>query len=292
MSAQRELSHSQNFIRKSELVNDLLGITNINTEDLVIEIGPGKGIITRELVKRANQVIVVEKDSRFIADLSVHNSQDNLQVVNSDFLEWQLPRGKYKVFSNIPFNYTADIINKLTSASNLPTDIYLIMQEAAAFRFAGQPYQDNSLASTLIGIDFTVEVMRKISRESFEPRPNVEIVFVHFAKHQTPRMLSEERQLFRDFVVYGYTKWTPSVLESFKEVFTNRQRSIIGKSQKLIGVKPTELTTDQWIGLFKTFRQYVSEDKKDLVHGGEERLKQKQSKLEKSYRTREKRMIQ
>lgn len=292
MSSQRELSHSQNFIRKSELVNDLLGITNINSEDLVIEIGPGKGIITRELVKRANHVISVERDPRFIADLSLHNSQDNLQVVNSDFLEWQLPSGKYKVFSNIPFNYTADIINKLTSAANLPTDIYLIMQEAAAFRFAGQPYQDNSLASTLIGIDFTVEVLRKISRESFEPRPNVQIVFVHFAKHQTPRILSEERQLFRDFVVYGYTKWTPSVLESFKEVFTNRQRSIIAKSQKLIGVKPTELTIDQWIGLYKTFRQYVSEDKKDLVHGGEERLKQKQSKLEKSYRTREKRMIQ
>ncbi len=292
MSSQRELSHSQNFIRKSELVNELLGITNINTEDLVIEIGPGKGIITRELVKRANHVIVVERDSRFIADLSLHNSQDNLQVVNSDFLEWQLPHGKYKVFSNIPFNYTADIINKLTSATNLPTDIYLIMQEAAAFRFAGQPYQDNSLVSTLIGIDFTVEVKRKISRESFEPRPNVEIVFVHFAKQQTPRMLSEERQLFRDFVVYGYTKWAPSVLESFKEIFTNRQRSIIAKSQKLDGLKPTELTTDQWVGLFKTFRQYVSEDIKNLVYGSEKRLKQKQSKLEKSYRTRERRMTQ
>ena len=278
MSSQRELEHSQNFIRRPELVRELLGLTKIGPNDLVVEIGPGKGVITRELLKRAGRVIAVERDPRFAEELSLLNSQGNFQLVIGDFLEWQLPQDKYKVFSNIPFNYTADIVNKLTSSDDLPTDIYLIMQEAAAHRFAGVPYHENPLISILIGFDFSVQILREIDRESFEPKPNVNVVFVHFdryARSQMPRSLipEDERQLFRDFVVYGYTQWAPTVLESFSEVFTKRQRSIIAKSQKLEDLKPTDLTIDQWTGLFKTFREYVSELKKHRVRGSEKRLK-------------------
>lgn len=286
MSTQRLVEHSQNFIRRPELVRRLLGLTNISHADLVVEIGPGKGMITRELVKQAGEVIAIERDQRFIQDLSFLNKQRNFCLVVGDFLEWRLPQTQYKIFSNIPFNYTADIVNKITSSNILPTDIYLIMQEQAAHRFIGRPYHENSLISTLIALDFVVEIQYKINRESFEPKPNVDIVFVHFESHSNPGIRDEERQLFRDFVVYGYTQWAPSVLDSFKNVFSSRQRSIIAKSQKLEGLKPTELTIDQWIGLFKAFRQFVSESKKQIVRGSEAHLKKQQNKLQKSYRTR------
>lgn len=291
MSSLRKLEHSQNFICRPELVRELLELTQISASDLVVEIGPGKGMITRELLKRAGHVIAVERDSRFEEELSLLNTLGNFQLVIGDFLEWQLPQDEYKVFSNIPFNYTADIVNKLTSSDNLPTDIYLIMQEAAALRFAGVPYHTNSLISILIAIDFSVRILRKIDRSSFEPKPNVNVVFVHFDRCARLQIPENERQFFRDFVVYGYTQWAPTVLESFREVFTKRQRSIIASSQKLEGLKPADLTIDQWARLFKTFREYVNESKGRCVHGSEKRLKKQQNKLDKSHRTCERRIL-
>lgn len=292
MSSQRELWHSQNFIRRAELVEELLALTDIGSHDLVVEIGPGRGVITRELVKRAGRVIAVEQDSGFAEELSRLDAQASFELAICDFMEWQLPQEKYKVFSNIPFNYTADIVNKLTSAENLPTDMYLVMQEDAALRFAGMPYQKNSLISTLIKLDFSVKILRKLDQENFEPRPNVNVVFVHFDRHATSQMPmalipEDERQIFRDFVVYGYTQWSPTVLEAFTRIFTERQRAIIAKSQKLEGLKPTDLTFDQWIGLYKSFRTYVSEGKKQRVRGSEKQLRSQQEKISRSHRTRQ-----
>lgn len=287
MSSQRQLKHSQNFIRRPELVRELLELTNIGLHDLVIEIGPGKGIITRELVKKAGRVIAIERDPVLAKELSLLNTQGDFQLVVKDFLEWQLPEEPYKVFSNIPFNYTADIVSKLTNSDALPTDIYLIMQKAAAHRFAGMPHKKNTLVSTLIGIDFSVRILHKIDRDSFVPKPGVDIVFVHFSKHVNELIPDKQRLLLRDFIVYGYTQWALTVLEAFKKVFSRRQRQIISKSLNVEDLKPSDLTIEQWLELFNTFCKYTSEDKKRVVQGSEGRLSKQQTKLSKNHRTRE-----
>jgi 16S rRNA A1518/A1519 N6-dimethyltransferase RsmA/KsgA/DIM1 with predicted DNA glycosylase/AP lyase activity len=160
------------------------------------------------------------------------------------------------------------------------------MQEAAAHRFAGMPYERNSQISILLAVDFAIEMMRKISRDYFEPQPNVSIVFAHFAKRSAPLISKKVRQDFRDFVVYGYNKWAPTVLDAFRDIFSKKQLSVIGRTQNLTGLKPSDLTVDQWIELFSTFREYVSEDKKSRVYGSEKQLRKTQAKLTKLHRTR------
>ncbi|MFH1032033.1 MAG: rRNA adenine dimethyltransferase family protein [Chloroflexota bacterium] len=287
MSPERELKHSQNFIRQPGVVRELLGLSNINLRDLVIEIGPGKGMITRELLKQAGRVIAVERDAKFAEELSSLNIRGNLQLVICDFLKWQPPQEEYKVFSNIPFNYTADIVGKLTSSDNLPTDIYLIMQEAAAYRFAGMRYYKNSQVSILTAVDFEVRIIRKIGRDYFEPRPKVSIVFAHFDRRPRPLVPGKDQQHFRDFVIYGYNQWAPTVLEAFSKIFSKKQLSIITRLQNLEGLKPSDLTLDQWFGLFDTYCRYANEDKQHHIRGSEKHLRNMQKKLDKRYRTRE-----
>mgnify|MGYP002864367943 CR=1 FL=1 len=269
-------------------MTELLELTRIGPNDLVIEIGPGRGIITRELLKRAGRVIAVERDLQFHNDLSILGAENcKLQLVAADFLEWQLPNEEYKVFSNIPFNLTADIVFKLTFADRAPSDMYLIMQEAAALRFAGMPYGRNSQVSVLMSIDFEVKVLRAISNDAFEPKPSVSVVFSHFDKRSEPLILTEQRQDFRDFVVYGYNQWVPTVIEAFRGVFSARQLAIIARRQHLGGLKPSELTLDQWIELFEIFNRYVADDRKKRVRGSEHRIGLKtQANLTKWHRTR------
>jgi 23S rRNA (adenine-N6)-dimethyltransferase len=286
MSVKRKLRHSQNFIRQPELVRELLELSEIGPSDLVVEIGAGKGMMTREILKQAGRVIAVERDARLAQGLSSLCDQGNLQLVICDFRKWQLPREEYKVFSNIPFNFTADIVAKLTSSHSLPTDIYLIMQEAAAHRFAGIPYHRNSQVSILLAVDFAVRIMREISRDCFEPKPNVDVVFVHFDRHPVPLVSERERQDFRDFVVYGYNQWAPTVLEAFSAVFSKKQLAIVARSQNLKGLKPAGLALDQWVGLFDTYCRFVDEDRQRRVRGSEERIRRVQRNVDKWHRTR------
>jgi hypothetical protein len=109
---------------------------------------------------------------------------------------------------------------------------------------------------------------------------------VHFAKHATPLIQKGNLEDFRDFVVYGYNQWSPTIIDAFRKVFTNKQRNLIARNLKLADLKPSDLTKEQWIDLFNTYVKHVGDDKKNLIHGSEKRLKQSQSKLTKQYRTR------
>lgn len=285
MPSQRKLSHSQNFIKSSKLVRDLLNLSNISSEDLVVEIGPGKGIITRELLHKAGRVIAIEKDSRLAQSIKALSPEGNLELVIDDFLTWELPSDAYKVFANIPFNLTTDIITKLTRTSMPPTNAYLVMQEAAAHRFVGMPFEKNTQISILSAVNFDISIMRTIDRRNFEPIPNVNIAFVHFRKLTEPLISIQHQGEFRDFVVFGYNQWRPTVLEAFETVFSRKQRSILSTKHQLNGLKPSDLDMHQWIELYEVYRQHVNDEKKSQVRGSERRLMQSQQALKKKHRT-------
>ena len=288
MSPERKLWQSQNFITRPDLVEDLLRETNIGADDLVVEIGPGRGIITEALTRRARQVIAVEKDE-LLAQRLLSSSlvkQSNFSLVVGDFLEWPLPSHSYKVFSNIPFNMTTDIVDKLTTADFPPLDAYLIMQEAAAHRFIGPPHINETLKSVLLKIKFEVVIVRAIPSSAFQPRPRVKVVLTHFHRKDCLPLEANQVQEFRDFIVYGYTQWQPTVLAAFQEIFTSAQRRLIASNQGISELKPTDLTFDQWLHLFKTYLLHVKQWRRQKVRGSEQRLNKQQKKAEKRHRTR------
>jgi 23S rRNA (adenine-N6)-dimethyltransferase len=205
--------------------------------------------------------------------------------VKTDFLTWKLPSYPYKVFSNIPFNVTADIVTKLLESENSPESTYLIMQDKAAERFIGEPVGDNSQASILLKPFFDMGIVTKINRNQFEPRPSVNTVLAKFIKKEYPLIKYENWQEYRDFVIYGYNQWKPTILEAFGEVFSYKQSKIIKRNFGVGGMKPSELNIEQWVKMFETYKQYVPEFKKEKVRGAEKRLKRQQKSLEKRHRT-------
>ncbi len=282
----RKLQHSQNFITEPSLIAELLEISEIGSEDTVLDIGAGKGIITKELIKQTRRVIAVEQDQRFAERLAELNVNDKLTVIVEDFRNVELPPEPFKVFSNIPFDITTEILSKLISEVSGATQIYLIMQEESAKRFAGMPHHKNSQNSILLATEFSVEILRKISRDFFNPKPNVGIVFAKFTRLQKPLISLQDRNDFREFVIYGYNQWAATVLEAFKKIFSHKQILMIKKSQKIQNLKPSDLSVEHWIALFRTFQQYVSEEKKAIVRGSENKLKAEQKKLKKWNRSR------
>ncbi|MEM7801113.1 MAG: rRNA adenine N-6-methyltransferase family protein, partial [Chloroflexota bacterium] len=103
-----KLSHGQNFFKDSKTVRKLVKLARLSDQDLVIEIGPGEGVITRELADAAGRVIGVEFDRGLASRLKIDfAAAGNVEIVWFNFLKFKLPAEPYKLFANIPFNLTA-----------------------------------------------------------------------------------------------------------------------------------------------------------------------------------------
>ena len=147
--------HSQNFIKNKVVVNELISHVNFTATDLVLEIGPGKGVITDFLIKKSKKVLAIEADPRLFSDLrKKYASATNLLLVHADFVKYPLPKKPFIVVSNIPFNITANIIRKVTDEKSELNTAYFILQKEAAIKFLGAPYAHSPLLSHILNINF------------------------------------------------------------------------------------------------------------------------------------------
>lgn len=244
-------SLSQNFIKYPELVRELLLETDITKNDLVLEIGPGFGIITHELCRQSAQVIAIEKDEVLGKNLidSTKNIS-NLKIYLSDFLDFRLPNQNYKVFANIPFAITSEIISKFLKSTPLPDSMYFLMQLESAQKFVGSP---ETLSSLSVKPWYQVRIVGDIDRSNFTKKPQVKIVFIEFKKRPLPFIKDEDKSAYRDFISYGFKQWQPTFLESYKKIFTYPQLKKIAKTFKIGTQTLTEVSFDNWLQIFKCY---------------------------------------
>jgi len=261
---------SQNFIKDPFVVKELLNASSINSSDLVIEIGPGRGIITKQLISRAKEVIAIEKDVDLYQELLEKLGQDpKLKLINKDFLSWNLPNKPYKIFSNIPFGITAEIIDKLLKSENRPTEIYFILQTEAAEKYLGGDIETQS--SILAKVFYDIEILGQIDRTAFTPKPQINISFIRFILKDGDQIDLDIYQQFRDFVIFGFNQWKTDIFSSYKKVFSYEQFKNINKKLKINQLKPSQLNLGQWIDFFEIYQKFVPTTKKDLVDGFEKK---------------------
>lgn len=283
-----QLSYSQNFLREPKLVESLLSKSSLTKEDEVLEIGPGKGIITGVLAKHCRLVIAVEADPKLSTELkNKFKSFSNVKIYNADFLKFPLPKNPYKIFSNIPFTITADIVRKITDSATSPPDSYLIMQSEAAKKYAGSPYAKESLFSVLHKPWFKFSIIYKFNRSDFEPVPQVDAVLLRIEKPKNALVNIKYANMYKDFVTYGFTKVKPTLKKAYENIFSHSQ--FLRLAQKLnfnIDAKPTDLTFEQWLGLFGYFVIGVDKFRQQRIIGASAKLQDQQRSLDKIHRTR------
>ncbi len=283
-----KISYSQNFLESSSLVENLLDRTSINNNDVVYEIGAGKGIITSGLLRRSKRVVAFELDERFYQELKEKfQSSESFELHREDFLTTNLPLSTYKVFSNIPFNITADIIRKLTEADVPPEDAYLVVQQEAAYRFLGLPYSKETLLSLLIKPFFELNIIHKFKRADFKPTPKVDSLMLGIHTLPNPVIEPQSRDIYRDFITYAFNQWRPTLKEALRNLFTPNQFARLSKDLDFLqSATPTQLNFNQWLGLFNYFLSGVDSHKRTVVMDSSKRLANQQKKLQRVHRTR------
>ena len=282
----RSVVYSQIFLRRPALARRIVDTASISADDLVIEIGPGKGILTRELARRCRQVLAIEKDPRLARRLGRNlQAHDNVVIFEADAVELPLPLTPYKVFANIPFNSTAAIVRWLTEAPNPPDETSLVIQREAAERFTGLPHE--TLTSLLLKPWFELSVAHWFRSDDFVPPPRVAVVLLRFSKRGPPLVSDEQRQLYRDFVTYGFTAWQPTLIAAYRDLFSDRQLArIVADTGLDLDRKPSHVPFEHWLALFRSFAEHGSPRQQSIIDGAEARLRDQQEQLEKMHRTR------
>lgn len=260
------IRYSQNFIKDINLVTRLINQSLINKNDTVIEIGAGDGIITSILKNYARDVIAYEIDQNYFARLT--NKFENIPNIHfepGDFLRAPLPNFPYKVFSNVPFYMTADVMKKLFLSKTPPMDSFLILQREAALKYIGKPFDTkNSLQAVLIYPRFEIKITHEFNQNDFSPTPNVKIILINIKRRNSSLIEDADKENYYDFVAYAYGQYKP----------------------KLPGnVTQSELALDDWIKFFKEYAKTQTGKLKE-IKGSYGKLVQQQRNLEKIHRTR------
>ncbi len=287
VALRNSIKYSQNFLKDQGLVEQLVTNSSLTNTDIVYEIGSVKGVITKILANHCKTVITIEIDPELVNKLrQKFQHTSNVQIQQTDFLAYNLPQYKYKVFSNIPFNITAQIVRKLIDAPVPPEDCYLIIQQEAALKFAGSTSKE-TLFSILIKPQFELSIIHYFKRIDFIPEPSVTIVLLRIHKRNVPLILEEQNKMYKDFVSYAFNRSIPDLRKGLRHIFTPKQFSRLAKNLQFKEfVIPSQLTFEQWLNLFKSFVTLVDTKKRQIVYGSEAKLRKEQSQIEKIHRTR------
>ena len=264
-TSHHRLRLAQNFLRSSRLVRSLLGVSSISTGDIVYEIGPGRGIITAELAQIARGVIAIEKDFLLAEGLRRRfQAVENVQIIANDFLRFHIQHRQYKIFANIPYNLTADIVRRILYTPPFPSEAFLVMQRQAAQKFSGSPCETQfSILSKPL---FDIQIVRELRRTDFEPVPQVDSVLLKIEKRPSPLVHTEEISLYRSFIRYGFGRWKHSLKLSLKPVFSYPQWKRLSNDLNFaLDATPSQLTFAQWLGLFQCFKERVPMCKQEYV---------------------------
>jgi 23S rRNA (adenine-N6)-dimethyltransferase len=284
--ADRSLVHSQNFLTSRALVERLVERSTVGPDDLVLEIGPGRGIITEALARRAGRVMAVEKDPALAARLRRQFAGcPTVSIVAADCLRVPLPVEPFTVFASIPFNATSEIVSRLLAASCPPIDSYLVVQREAAERHVGGARE--TLVSVLLKPWFEPSIVHRFRRDDFAPAPRVEVVMLRLRKRGPPLVSGEEAGLFRDVVRYGFTAWRPSLLSSLEGLVGRTRARQLGEQVGLASAAPPSLVPfEVWLGLVQALTAGDRARVKARLSSTARMLRQQQQSLAKIHRTR------
>lgn len=192
-------SLGQHWLHDRFVLEHIADCADVGPEDTVLEIGPGLGTLTSELLRRAKNVIAVEFDADLAKKLPGQFPGKHLTVCNEDILQYDLSQlpADYKVVANVPYYITSKIVQKLMTAENKPSVAVLLVQKEVAERIAARP-GDMSILAISAQVFAEAALGDVVPAELFTPPPKVDSQVVILRSREDSLIHTvDEREFFR-----------------------------------------------------------------------------------------------
>lgn len=254
----------QNFLVEDKAVNNIIESSQITEKDLIIEIGPGLGTLTKELLEKAKKVICIELDTRMITILKERFAlYKNFEIIHEDVLKVDLKNlietekqkdneiKKVKIVANLPYYITTPIIMKLLEEKLDLETITVMVQKEVADRLTAIPGTKKAGAITYSVFYYAeAEEILEVKPESFIPAPEVTSEVIQFKiRKEPPIKVKDEKTMFK-IIKNAFTQRRKTLLNSLvnTKIFTNKEQAT--KVFKNLNIKenirPEELSLEEF----------------------------------------------
>lgn len=272
----------QNFLINDEIVDQIVAAGEATSDDTIIEVGPGTGILTEKLLKTGAAILAIEKDFDLITKLKRNLGEPkNLKIIHQDALWFDLstfnsstarmPKGgaSYKVIANIPYNITSPLIRKFLESENKPELIVMTIQKEVAERITAKPGSSSRGLLTII-VEFyaDAEIILDVPRKNFYPVPKVDSAVIKIKPYQAPHFqggVKEQVQpaIFFKIVKAGFSAKRRQVHNSLAATFhwTAAETSTILESADIDSqLRAEDLSLENWLKLYNILKDKLGKD--------------------------------
>jgi len=211
----------QNFLIDPNIVRKIVALAGLNTGDHVLEIGPGRGILTEALCRAAGRVTAIEVDPRLHAYLETRQSKlPNVELVCEDALVYpieSLPIGTV-VVANLPYYISTPLLFRLLDQRGLFPRMVLMLQDEVADRLVAKPGgSDYGVLSVMAQYAAEITKSFRVSAQCFRPRPEVGSAVVVLRTHKRTRLSQQEEFAFRALVKAAFAHRRKTLINSLRD---------------------------------------------------------------------------
>lgn len=249
----------QNFLHDARIVARIADIADLDPADLVVEVGPGLGILTRELARRAGEVIAVELDARLAAHLRESLPADNVRIVEGDILDLDLGDlvgGRpYHLVANLPYSVAAAVIEHVLESDQRPGRMVVMVQREVAERIVARPPEMSVLA---VAVQFYAEprIALRVGPGAFVPRPRVDSAVLRLDVKPEPPLSGADRSAFFTLVRAGFGQRRKRLANALADGL-GVPKAAVEEQLEAAGVDPSRraetLSVDEWIAVQRSF---------------------------------------
>jgi 16S rRNA (adenine1518-N6/adenine1519-N6)-dimethyltransferase len=261
----------QNFLIDGKVLKAVLEAADLNSTDTVIEVGPGLGIMTAELAKRAGWVMAIELDNRLAEILKETLPAENVVIINKDVLgtdpgallneepPFPLSIKPYKVVANLPYYITSPVLRHFLEASVKPERIVVMVQKEVAEAITAGPGQRSVLSISVLFYG-RPEIVAYVPASSFYPAPDVDSAIMKIDVYPRPPIDVDDEVRFFKLVRAGFTAARKQVANSLAQGLGIPKSEILDMLEKaaIDSTRRAEtFTIEEWGSLWRAFNMVV-----------------------------------
>jgi 16S rRNA (adenine1518-N6/adenine1519-N6)-dimethyltransferase len=246
----------QHFLIDEGALDTILDTASLKSTDKVVEVGPGMGVLTRELCKRVKQVYAIEIDRTMIQVVKTACLRyKNLEVKNLDILKFDTSDlGSYKVVSNLPYYITSPTIRYFLESNNKPEEMVLLVQKEVADRICAKPSRMSILA---VSVQFYGDpvYIATVPRTSFFPAPQVDSAILKIKIYNRP-LFDVDPQVFFRIVKAGFGEKRKQLINSLSGgLMLNKEtiEEILSKANVNKEARAEALSLTDWHNIYKSY---------------------------------------
>ena len=250
-------SLGQNFLMHQQTASRIADAADIQSEDTVLEVGPGTGMLTRELLARAKKVIAVEADHALTEELthtfSIEIQNGTLELIQSDIRSFDAGSisGTYSVVANIPYYITGEIIRQFLTSAHKPASMTLLVQKEVAERIARS--KKESLLSLSVKAFGMPHFRFKVPRGAFIPAPNVDSAVLSITDIRQDAFEEGEEEKFFSVIRAGFAHKRKRLAKNLEDVAPSEKiLSAFQKAGLSPNIRAEELSLSAWQELTRT----------------------------------------